>query len=477
MTTSLRPKIGLVLGPVVFLLMLLAPAPEGLPPAAWRTAAVGALMAVWWMTEAIPIPATALLPLVLFPLLGIADIDAAAAPYANPIIYLFLGGFLLALALEASGLHRRVALATLALVGTKPASLVFGFMLITALLSMWVSNTATTVMMLPMALAVLALTERDGAHVGLESALLLGVAYAATIGGLGTLIGTPPNALFAAFMRESYGIEIGFAQWMLVTLPVIAVTLPLCWWLLTHVVHRLDTTPVAGGAELIAKERAAQGPMSRGEWLVGAVAMLAAVAWTTRPLLEQVIPAISDTGIAVFAALLLFLIPLRWQPLEFVINWKHAERLPWAVLLLFGGGLTLAAAIQGTGLSDWIGTRLALFGALPDLAMLALIVIVVVILSEFASNTAITAAFLPVVAALAGTTGRDPMLPALATAMAASAGFMLPVSTPPNAIVYGTGRITIGRMASAGGLLDLMFVMVIPVAVFVLGGLVFGGGR
>lgn len=432
-------------------------------------------MAVWWITEAIPIPATALLPLVLFPLLGVADIDATAAPYANPIIFLFLGGFLIALALESSGLHRRVALATLSIVGTRPASLVFGFMLITAAISMWVSNTATTVMMLPMALAVLALTERDPVQAaGLDSALLLGIAYAATIGGLGTLIGTPPNALFAAFMRETYGIEIGFGQWMLLTVPVVLVTLPLSWWLLTHVVHRLDSRPVAGGAELIASERAAQGRMSRGEWLVAIVAMFAAVAWMTRPLLEQVIPAISDTGIAVFAALLLFLIPLRWQPLEFVITWKHAERLPWAVLLLFGGGLSLAAAIQGSGLSDWIGAHLALFASWPDLAMLALIVLVVVVLSEFASNTAITAAFLPVVAALAGTTGRDPLLPALATAMAASAGFMLPVSTPPNAIVYGTGRITIGRMASAGGLLDLLFLVVIPFAVLLLGSWVFG---
>ncbi len=478
MSTSLRPRIGLIVGPVVFAVLLAMPAPDGLSLEGWRTAAVGALMATWGMTEAIPIPASAPLPLALFPLLGIATIDAAAAPYANPVIFLFLGGFLIALALEASGLHRRVALATLSVVGARPSSLVFGFMLITAVISMWVSNTATTVMMLPMALAVLALGGNEGSSTrALESALLLGVAYAATIGGLGTLIGTPPNALFAAFMRESYGIEIGFGAWMLVTMPVIVVTLPLSWWLLTHVVHKLDPTPVAGGAELIAKERAAQGAMSRAEWLVGTIALLAAVAWMTRPLLQQIVPALGDTMIAILAALLLFLIPLRWRPLESALTWKHAERLPWSVLILFGGGLSLAAAIQGSGLSDWIGSQLALLSALPDLIMLTLIVLVVVVLSEFASNTAITAAFLPVVAALAGTSGRDPMLPALATAMAASAGFMLPVSTPPNAIVYGTGRITVGRMATAGGLLDLLFLLVVPIAVLVLGGMVFGGGR
>lgn len=463
------------MGPVLFALMLLAPPPQDMPLAAWRTAATGALMAVWWMTEAIPIPATALLPLVLFPLLGIADIDATAAPYANPVIFLFLGGFLIAIALEASGLHRRVALAALSVVGTRPASLVLGFMVITAVLSMWVSNTATTVMMLPMALAVVGLTERDTtAAKGLDSALLLGVAYAATIGGMGTPIGTPPNALFVAFMRESYGIEITFARWMMVALPVIALTLPLCWWLLTRVVHKLDRRPLAGGAELIAAERAGQGPKTRGEWLVGAVAVLAGLAWVLRPVLERVVPAISDPGIAILAALLLFLIPVGWRPLQFVITWRHAERLPWGVLLLFGGGLTLAAAIQQSGLSDFIGARLALFGGWPDLAMITLIVLVVVGLSEFASNTAITAAFLPVVAALALTTGRDPMLPALATALAASAGFMMPVSTPPNAIVYGTGRVTIARMASAGGLLDVLFIVLLPFAVLLLGQRVFG---
>lgn len=469
---ALRPRIGLVLGPLCFVAMLLAPAPDGLAVPGWRAAAVGVLMGIWWVTEPLPIAVTALLPLVLFPLLGVASLDASTAPYANPVIFLFLGGFLLALALEQTGLHKRLALATLARVGTRPAGLILGFMIVTAFLSMWVSNTATTVMLLPMALAIITLDPGRGRAFG--SALLLGVAYAATIGGLGTLIGTPPNALFAGFMAETYQIRIGFAQWMVVALPVVLVALPLTWLLLTRVVHRLDDTPIAGGAALIARERAALGRMSRGEWFVAAVASLTAIAWVTRPLLQGVLPTLSDTGIAILAAVLLFAVPVRWRPLEPVITWEHADRLPWGVLLLFGGGLSLAAAIQSSGLADWIGLRLGAVATLPPLLMVVILVVAVILLSEFASNTAITAAFLPIVATIAFGDGAVPMIPALATAMAASGGFMLPVSTPPNAIVYGTGRITVGEMVLSGGLLDLLFAVLLPPAILLIGSRVFG---
>lgn len=485
-------RAGLIVGPLLAVAILLTPPPEGLALTGWRTAAIGALMATWWITEAIPIPVTALLPIVLFPLLGIASVDATTAPYANPVIFLFLGGFLVALALEASGLHRRAALFTLSLAGRKPSRLILGFMVITAAISMWVSNTATTVMILPMALAVLSLPEsaeersrsangamvdRDGAGPGSDSAfapaLLLGIAYAATIGGLGTLIGTPPNALFAAFMRESYGIRIGFLEWMLVAMPVVVVALPLCWWVLTRVVHRLGEEPIAGGAALIAAERRALGPMSRGEWFVGVVTGCAALAWITRPLLERWIAGISDAGIAIAAAVVLFVVPMRWRPWETVIAWRHAERLPWGVLLLFGGGLSLAAAIQGSGLAAWIGDGLGTMTTLPLIALIVVLVLVVILLSEFASNTAVTAAFLPIVASVAVANGILPMIPALATAMAASGGFMFPVSTPPNAIVYGTGRITVAQMARSGALLDLLFVVLLPPAVILIGARVF----
>lgn len=483
-TDGVRPRIGLLLGPILFVAMLVAPAPEGMSVAAWRTAAVGVLMATWWITEAIPIAVTALLPLVLFPLLGAAPLTATAAPYANPVIFLFLGGFLLALALEQTGLHRRIALATLAAVGTRPAPLIFGFMLVTAFISMWVSNTATTVMILPMALAVLSLKAEGGTPAlsgaegtkggGFGSALLLGIAYAATIGGLGTIIGTPPNALFAAFMAESYDVRIGFAEWMLVAVPVVVVALPITWLILTRVIHRLDDQPIAGGEALLATERRALGRMSRDEWFTGTVTALAAAAWIGRPLLERVMPGLSDTGIAIAAAVVLFAVPVSWQPLRQVITWHQANRLPWGVLLLFGGGLSLAAGIQVSGLADWIGLRLAAVTTWPAPAMVLVLVVTVIVLSEFASNTAITAAFLPIVATLAVGDGGVPMVPALATAMAASGGFMLPVSTPPNAIVYGTGRVTVGQMAVSGGLVDLLFVAILPIAVLLVGARVLG---
>jgi sodium-dependent dicarboxylate transporter 2/3/5 len=303
--------------------------------------------------------------------------------------------------------------------------------------------------------------------------LLLGIAYAATIGGLGTLIGTPPNALFAAFMRESFDLRVGFAEWMLVALPIVIVTLPLTWWVLTRVVHKLGNEPIAGGAALIAAERRGLGPLSRGEWFVGGVTACAALAWVTRPLLERWIPGISDAGIAVAAAVVLFVVPLRWRTLDTVIAWRHADRLPWGVLLLFGGGLSLAAAIQASGLAEWIGGGLGGVMSWPLPVMLVALVAVVIVLSEFASNTAVTAAFLPIIAAVATADGGSPMVPALATALAASGGFMFPVSTPPNAIVYGTGRITVAEMARSGALLDLMFVVLLPIVVIVIGARVF----
>ncbi len=475
----MRVRIGLMAGPVAFGLMLVVAPPDGMSLMAWRTAAVGVLMATWWISEAIPIPATALLPLVLFPLLGIASIGAATAPFANPVIYLFLGGFLLAMALESCGLHKRLAISILSIVGTRPANLIGGFMAGTAFISMWVSNTATVVMMLPMATSVMALS-RGGDTVNerqsrsFEVALLLGIAYAANIGGLGTLIGTPPNALLAGFMLESYGITIGFMQWMLLGVPLVIISLPVAWYLLTKVLQRVGTEEIAGGAALLENERREQGPLSRAEWIVGSITALTATAWVTRPLFERWVPALTDTGIAIAGALLVFIIPFSWRPLRFALDWKQAERLPWAVLILFGGGLSLAAAIQQTGLAEWIGTALGAIGGWPVFAVIAIVTLVVIFLTELTSNTATAAAFLPVVASLAVGMGADPMLLAIPTAIAASCAFMMPVATPPNAIVYGTGRLTIPEMATAGIWLNLFFVMLLPVFVYLVAGRVFG---
>lgn len=477
-SAGLRPRVGLLLGPALFALVLLLPAPEGMPDAAWRTTAVAVLMAAWWISEAVPIPATALLPLALFPVLGIVPIAAASAPYANPVIWLFLGGFLIAIAIERCGLHRRLALGILRMVGTRPASLIGGFMIGTAFLSMWISNTATVLMMLPMALSVVALLDReageDGPDANFAVALLLGLAYAANIGGMGTLIGTPPNALLAGFMSESLGVEIGFGQWMLLGVPLVALSLPVCWLLLVRVMYPVPAAGVAGGAEVIRREAAGLGPISRAEWTVGIVTGATALSWILRPLLEPFVPGLNDTSIAIAGGLLLFLIPVDWKRGVFPLTWKAAEALPWSVLLLFGGGLSLAGAIAETGLAGWIGGAMEGVGGWPLWAVVLALTAVVIFLTEMTSNTATAASFLPVVAALAVGIGAAPMQLAVPTALAASCAFMMPVATPPNAIVYGSGRVSIPQMARAGLWLNLFFTGLITAAVFVVVPWVFG---
>ncbi|MDP3717190.1 MAG: DASS family sodium-coupled anion symporter [Acidobacteriota bacterium] len=478
-----RAHLGLVGGPLLCTAMLFTAPPDDMALLAWRTAAVGVLMAVWWVTEALPIAATALLPIVLLPVLGIADVAAATAPYANPVIYLFLGGFLIAMALESCGLHRRLALAILSVVGTRPANLILGFMIATAFISMWVSNSATVVMMLPMATSVLALarggSDRSSHAPGgaFELALLLGIAYAGSIGGLGTLIGTPPNALLAGFMSTTYGVQIGFLQWMALGVPIVLIALPFAWVLLTRWLFRVGSEPIAGGAAMLRDQHRALGPMSRAEWTVGTITALTAAAWVTRPLVEPWAPAVTDTGIAIAGGLSLFIVPLTWRPLRVALTWTQAEQLPWSVLILFGGGLSLAAAIQQTGLAGWIGGELSALSGWPVFVVVLAVTTVVIFLTELTSNTATAAAFLPVVASLAVGIGADPLLLAIPTALAASCAFMLPVATPPNAIVYGTGALTIPQMAHAGIWLNLFFIALLPLMVYYLAGLVFTLGQ
>lgn len=462
-------RIGLLLGPAAFAVLVVLPAPEGLDAPGWRVAAVAAWMGVWWVTEALPLAMTALLPLLLFPLVGARAVDEAAAPYADPVVFLFLAGFMLATAMQRWGLHRRIALVLVRATGTRPRGLVAGFMIATAFISMWVNNTATVLMVLPIALSVIEMVKQCAAdEPNFPPAVLLGVVYAAAIGGLATLIGTPPNALLAGFLAKTYEIEIGFLQWMQVGVPLVLVLLPLTWLLLTRVVLPLGRAEVVGGRELIAREIASLGPVSRAEWTVAIVFLLTDALWIARPALGRWVPGLSDAGIAVAGAVVLFALPAARGAR--VLDWDTVARLPWDVLLLFGGGLSLAAGIAGTGLAGWIGDALSGVGGWPPLAVAVAVAAFLVALSEVASNTAAAVTFLPVIAALAVGIGDGPVLLTTVATLAASGGFILPVASPPNAIAYGTGHVTTAQMARGGAWMDAVFALVVPLLAYALVG-------
>lgn len=453
------------------LLVLLWPRPEGLEPAAWRTAALALVMAVWWATDAVPSAVTALLPLACFPLFGIVDMRSAAAPYAHPTIFLFLGGFLVALAVERWGLHKRIALAIVGAFGGSGASLVGGFMLAAALVSMWITNTSTTLMLLPIATSVVAVVQQnlgDEPDVGenFPRAMMLGLAYGATIGGVATLIGTPPNAFLAGFMIDTYQLEIGFADWMLVGVPLSAVLLPLCWWLLTHRLYPVRFTTGGATREHLLETRRALGSMSLAEKRVAMVFLVLAAGWMGRKLLTRIplLEGLSDTGLAILAGMVLFLVPSGSEKGRALLVWEETSRLPWGLLLLFGGGLSLAGAFSSSGLAAWMGQELL---ALPlgSLAVLVMAVATMIIfLTELTSNLATTATFLPVVAAVAAEAGYAPITLAVPVALAASCAFMLPVATPPNAVVYGSGELSIPDMVRAGFWLNLLSILLVSLA-------------
>ena len=463
--------------------MLLVAPPEGLSVEGWRTAAVGVWMAVWWMTEALPLAATALIPLVAFPLLGVRTMAQASAPYANPLIYLFLGGFLVALAIERWGLHRRLALAVLARVGASPQRLVGAMLGVTAFLSMWISNTATALMMLPLALSLVRLAAPEAeasaddavpaAGTGaapsdappvagpLATALLLAVAIAASIGGMGTPIGTPPNAFFAAYAAETLGLRVSFIGWMGVALPVVISGLLVAYLLLTRVLIRVPAAPLPGAAALIDRERARLGPISAPERRVGALFLAVAAGWMAMPLLSEIVPGLGEPGLAMLAALLLFLVPAGDGTDARLLAAADVERLPWGVLLLFGGGLSLAAALEASGLAEWMGGGFAHIGDWPLPALLFALGVVIVGLGELASNTALAAALLPVLAPLAPALGLHPLALLVPATLAASIGFALPAGTPPNAIAYGTGLVPMRAMVRVGLWLDLALIVLV----------------
>ena len=473
---TIRQKIGLILGPVLFMVMLFMPTPSAMEPAAQKMAAVACLMATWWMTEAIPIPATSLIPIALFPLMGIMHTKKAAAPYASHLIFLFMGGFIIALAMQRWNLHRRIAMNIVKLVGFSPGRLIFGFMAATAVLSAFVSNTATTVMMMPIGLAIITHVITEGKKEGLDKTidfspekfafglnLMLGIAYAASIGGVATLIGTPPNTVLAGYLQKTYGYEITFASWMKVGVPLVLIFLPLCWLWLTKIANPMKLKKVPGGRDLINSELKAMGKMSSGERWTALVFGLTALGWIFRKNLGFMFydpKMITDAAIAMTGALLLFLIPVNFKKNIFVMDWHWASKMPWGVLILFGGGLSMASGFKVTELATWIGSQVGLLDTAPILLLIIAVATLIIFLTELTSNTATSAMVMPILSAVAIGLGQNPLLLVVPAAIAASCAFMLPVATPPNAIVFGSGYVTIPQMVRSGFGLNIIGIVI-----------------
>ncbi|NDV18589.1 DASS family sodium-coupled anion symporter [Pseudodesulfovibrio sp. JC047] len=469
-------RIGFFLGPIVFVIMLMVPAPEGMKIEAWRVAAVTALMAIWWITEAIPIPATSLMPIALFPLLGVMKSNAATAPYANHLIYLFMGGFFLAVAMERWNLHRRVALHTIRLVGTSPSRMIMGFMLATAFLSMWVSNTATTMMMVPIGLAViqqatgfdsqtLRTSTSNGPEFNFGKGLMFGIAYSASMGGVATIIGTPPNTIMVGMVEKLFGVEIGFGQWMMFGVPLSVVMLALSWVLLTKILFPTGNMQIAGGDSIISKEIDKLGPMSSEEKKIVLVGSFVATFWLARgflkkaPFVLDIMPNfgyIHDATIGILGALILFAIPTNFKKGEFLLDWKTAVKIPWDVILLFGGGLAIANGFAKTGLATYIASQLGGLAGSSLIVFVAAVVLITIFLTEITSNTATATLLVPIMGSAAIAMGVHPYATIVGACVAASFAFMLPVATPPNAVVFGSGCITIKQMAKAGLWLNIL---------------------
>jgi len=488
--------VALILALIVFLVIpaeSLSPTGDvvgGLAYPGRAVVSIAVMMALLWVSEALPIAVTALLPIFLFPLCtgGLINVRSAASPYAHELIFLFMGGFMISTAMQRWGLHRRIALHTILIIGTQPTRLVGGLMASCAFLSMWVSNTATVVMMLPIAMSVVELVRDELSKTGdpnlpphdqpfnFAISLMLGLAFAASIGGVSTFIGTPPNALMAAFLKDNYQTEISFAKWVVMAIPLVVVFLPIIWLLLTKVIFPVRIHSIPGGRKLIRKELEDQGPLSRGELMVLIVFAITAVAWMTRPLVIALqlpggiypLAGLTDPGIAVGAAIALFCLPVDFKRGVFVLTWKQAVKLPWGILILFGGGLSLAAAIKTAGVTEFIGRGVGGFTYLPAWAMVLIACSTSVFVSQLTSNTASTAILLPIFAAVADGCGIDPLLMVIPTTIGASFAFMMPVSTPPNAVVFASGEITISQMCKAGIWLNLIGIALIMLQTYLI---------
>ncbi|HWH22882.1 MAG TPA: DASS family sodium-coupled anion symporter, partial [Allosphingosinicella sp.] len=446
-------RVGLWGGLAAFAIMLALSPPAGMPVEAWRTSALIVLMATWWMTQALPLTATALLPFLAFPMFGIMSANDAAAAYYSPILFLVLGGAIIALAIERTNLHCRLALAIVTRGGTTPAAMLLAFMTATAILSLIVSNTATTLIMMPIAVAVLrAAGTQEGHTDGFAGALAMGIAFAASIGGLGTLVGSPTNAIAAGIIEKTAGLRIDFLTWAIYGMPVVLVSIPLCWLILLKVQKVRSGDFDAAAARTGIGEA---GPWTTAEKRLVPVVAAVVATWIAVPLISSYLPkdAITDGSVAILGALLLFVIPDgTGRP---ILNWDEANRAPWGVIMMFGGGLALAAGIGESGLAEWLGTALQPLAAVPPIVIALVLVAIVVLVTEFASNVATASGVIPVVAGIILATGVDPVLLAIPAAFAASWGFMLPSGTGPNAIAWATGHIALPRMLKAGLLLDL----------------------
>ncbi|HSI65800.1 MAG TPA: DASS family sodium-coupled anion symporter [Planococcus sp. (in: firmicutes)] len=468
--------IGLFLGPLLFVLTLLFINPEGLSPEAKGIMASTIWIAVWWITEAIPIPATSLLPILLFPLSNGLGIVATTSAYGNEIIFLFVGGFMIALTMEKWNLHRRVAMTIISLIGTNTERIILGFMIATGFLSMWISNAATAMVMVPIGLAIIyqvaeALKDDSSIDTSKENfsfgkALMLGIAYSASLGGLATLIGTPPNVLLAGAVSEIYGIEITFAQWMLFGVPFAWTFITIAWVYLVKVAYPQKLKQLPGGNAVIREQKQILGKASYEEKVVFTVFIFTAFAWITQSfLLAQFLPALSDAMVGLIAAMILFIIPSKNRKGDNLLDWATAVKLPWGILLLFGGGLAIAAGFTTSGLSEWIGGQLTGLQGVSLTVLVLVVAALVLFLTEITSNTATASMMFPIMASLALALGFHPYALMVTAAVAASCAFMLPVATPPNAVVFGSDYLRIPDMAKAGFALNVFGVFFTALAV------------
>ncbi|TXB66591.1 SLC13 family permease [Phaeodactylibacter luteus] len=469
-----KEQIGLLLGPLLFAGTLWSVHPDGLSREGNAVLASTLWIATWWILEAVPIAVTALLPIILFPLTGALDLKSTTASFGHRYIFLYIGGFMLAIAIERWGLHRRMALHIIQFIGTNVRNIILGFMAATAFLSMWISNTATTVMMLPIGLAVITQLKDNPAAQADENLtfgkiLMLAIAYSASIGGIATLIGTPPNLVLAGIVQELYDVEITFSKWILIGLPVSIAMLFICWYYLTYLAASFKQQSFPGGKQEIKRQIEKLGPITYEEKLVLGVFVLTALTWITRSfLLNAFAPALDDTIIAIIAAVALFILPASKENRGPLLQWEEAVKLPWGVLLLFGGGLALAEGFKGSGLAAWIGSQLSLLEGLSLIFLLLALVAAVNFLTEITSNLATTAMLLPILAPLAAVIGVHPYPLMVGATLAASCAFMLPVATPPNAIVFGSGYLTIPEMAKTGIWLNLISIFVLSLIVYFL---------